>query len=165
MEGGEADPRSIPLGTRHTRHIPNSARPEWDPDDLRDGLARCLKDFPLLQTRSITATYNCVGMALASRRTWVDPDQVPLILSDDGYTQLATEAEARVGDLVLYKDASGQIRHIGVVIQRIENIASATVGVKILSKWGPWAEFVHDPRDVYMSWGTPSEYWTDRKAV
>ncbi len=57
--------------------------------------------------RSITATYNCLGLIVASRRVWVDPDHLLTILIQDGYRRLRGPEETEVGDVVVYRDESG----------------------------------------------------------
>jgi hypothetical protein len=36
------------------------------------------------------------------------------------------------------------------------------MNIKVISKWGQEAEFIHDVDDVLDLLGRPSEYWTDR---
>jgi len=101
-------------------------------------------------------------MVFATRRTWVDPEYVPRLLTDDNYRTLSLD-DAQIGDIAVYKSKTGEVTHVGVIIQRIEDIRHVQVTFRILSKWGPWAEFIHEPLDVYASYGTIAEVWTDRK--
>jgi hypothetical protein len=161
--GSEHDKLSIPLGTRKRTFIKNQIRNEWAPEDLQAGIDNCRQTNPNVEVRSVTAVYNCVGMVFASRRTWVEPDYIPQILEEDGYQLLPGLFEkAEIGDVVVYKK-SGQIEHVGIIIEKIENPADASVSFKVLSKWGPWAEYIHDPHDVLPGFGEPTEVWTDRK--
>jgi hypothetical protein len=162
--GGESDKNAVLLGTRKTRHIPNEKRPEWSKEDLSSALQEARKLHPNAKHRSVTHTYNCVGMAFVTRRTWVDPEYVYTFLNDDDYQQIA-QSEAQVGDVVVYKDRTGDVVHVGIVIQRDEDLKQAEIRLKILSKWGPWAEFIHDPDDVLPAFGKVAEIWTDRKLL
>ena len=163
--GSESDKRSIPLATRKGTFIRNERRDEWSPEDLQVGIDNCRGTNPNAVLRSATHKYNCVGMVFASRRTWVEPDYVMQFLEEDEYELLPNLFErAELGDVVVYKKA-GKIEHVGIIIERIDHPANATSSFKILSKWGPWAEFIHDPEDVLPSFGKPVEVWTDRKRV
>jgi hypothetical protein len=161
--GSEKDANSVLLGTLRTRHIRNERRPEWKPADLREGVAICKKSFPDLITRSVTAIYNCVGMVFATRRTWVDTSLVYKLLADDGYERLTSIDDAQVGDVAVYKTSTGTVMHVGVFIEKNADVQRARFSFRILSKWGPWAEFIHRPDEVFPAWGTLSEVWTDRK--
>lgn len=163
-EGGESDNNALRLGTRRTRHIINLMRPEWPDDQLAHGVGNCKTTNPSAIPRSASAIYNCVGMVFATRRTWVEPQYVYQLLDDDGYTQLSRITDAYVGDVAVYKNLeSGEVAHVGVFIERKEDLSTATVSFKVLSKWGPWAEYIHDPDDVLPNFGILSEVWTDRK--
>jgi hypothetical protein len=164
-EYGQDDPNSIPLGTRESRHIPNQKRNEWAPDDLKEAVSACMADFPMIQVRSVTAVYNCVGMVFASRRTWVDTDFVRQLLTEDGYALVQNRHTSMVGDVVIYENDEHVIKHVGIIIQKSEDLTGGHVTFKILSKWGPWAEFIHDEGHIYDAWGKFSEVWTDRKCV
>lgn len=162
-EGGPEDTLSVKLGTRESEHIPNTMRPEWAPEDLRRSVNDILREFPDMEVRSVTATYNCVGMVFATRRTWVDPEHVAQLLYDDNYKQVKQITNAKLGDVVVYKANNGEILHVGIIIEKALNLITGTLEIKILSKWGPWAEFIHRPEEIYRPWGTLVEVWTDRK--
>ncbi len=163
--GSEQDERSIPLGTRKGTFIRNLRRDEWSPDELQAAIDNCQGTNPNARLRSATSRYNCVGMVFASRRTWVEPDYIEQILEEDEYKLLpGMFSKAEVGDVVIYREAD-EIRHVGIIIEKRENPAKAMVSIKILSKWGPWAEYIHDPEDVLPSFGKPVEVWTDRKLI
>jgi hypothetical protein len=163
-EGGESDSNAVLLGTRKTRHIPNEKRPEWEPEQLKEALQKCQTIRPDAELRSVSATYNCVGMIFATRRTWVDPDHVYRFLEDDEYRQI-DRSEIHIGDIVVYKmrPDSSEVTHVGVIVGRVDNFVQGTVSFKVLSKWGVWAEFIHDPDYVLAEYGSLTEYWTDRK--
>jgi hypothetical protein len=163
--GGESDNNAVRLGTRRTRHVKNEMRLEAPRELLRIDLEKCRSLHPFAEMRSVTNRYNCVGMVFATRRTWVEPEYVPLFLNDDDYRRLPSLQEAEIGDIVVYKTESGEIAHVGIVAIRDQNVATGTTTFKILSKWGPWAEFVHDPDDVLPNFGQLAEVWTDRKSI
>jgi hypothetical protein len=154
------------LETRARWQIPNEVRLERPKAALEESVRIFKEAFPDARLRSITATYNCVGLVVASRRTWVDPEYLIRILRDDGYRRLAGAAEAEPGDVVAYHDPDGAICHVGIVIQK--NLAipgAATDPLKVLSKWGADGEYVHDMSQLPHLLGVPAEFWTDRRGV
>jgi len=119
-----------------------------------------------VELRSITATYNCIGLVVASRRTWVDTGVLIAILQDDGFRQLPGAEFAKVGDLVIYRDAAGDVCQVGVIIEkRLVVPGSQRDPLWVLSKWGANGEYLHDVTDVPELLGHPVEYWTDRKEI
>lgn len=164
-EGGERDQNAIQLGTRQRRYIRNLMIPEASPDELREDLEKFQRAHPEAIVRSVTATYNCVGMVFATRRTWIDPNEVRKFLEDDGYRRLRSLDNADIGDVVIYKDKTQLIQHVGIVASRKEDIATAQRSFVILSKWSICAEFLHKPDDVPEAWGILDEVWTDRKEL
>lgn len=161
--GGEKDANAVLLGTLKTRHIRNERRKEWSPEKLRQDVQMCLKDYPDNKVRSVTAIYNCVGMVFSTRRTWIEPSLVYKLLYDDDYVMLPSTDDAQVGDVAIYKTSAGVVKHVGIVIERKIDVAAAKPLFQILSKWGPWAEFIHKPGDIFPAWGSFVEAWTDRK--
>ena len=119
---------------------------------------------PSLEVRSRSSIYNCFGMVFASRRTWVRAEDVPTILSDDGYRP-TTRNESEYGDIVLYRDGGSRILHVALVIRRKARLASASFQITVLSQWGRDGEFFHDLDDVMPNLGKPSDFWTDREVV
>lgn len=115
---------------------------------------------PVARLRSLTATYNCVGMVFASRRTWVEPEEIRKILADDGYRQIA-DTSACVGDVVLYTDDQGNLVHVGLVAS--VDIVGSVRTINVMSKWGRDGEYIHPVQAVPHLCGRPSEFWTDRK--
>jgi hypothetical protein len=96
------------LETRARWRIPNEVRPERPPIALAESVRILGEVFPDARLRSITAVYNCVGLVVASRRTWVDPAHLIRVLQEDGYRRLAGAAEAEPGDVVAYHDPDGK---------------------------------------------------------
>jgi len=121
------------------------------------------KLFPSAQLRrDATASYNCYGLVLAGRRGWVRLDDLPCILTDDGYRLVGAREAAQPGDIILYKDG-GVIEHMGIVLELRSLTASSSLTIPfVLSKWGPGPEYVHHV--AHSPFGTDYEIWTDRPA-
>ncbi len=157
---------SLALETRTRRPIPNEMRKERARASLRAAVDIMKQNHPNALLRSITATYNCIGLVIASRRTWVDPEHLPSILVQDGYRLLRGPEEAEVGDVVVYRDKSGEISHVGLVSRKkISDPQNGMDYLQVLSKWGADGEYFHDLTDLPYLLGRPCEYWTDRKAA
>ena len=121
-----------------------------------------LKSHPDASARSLSSVYNCMGMVFASRRTWIDPDHLQMILQDDEYQRVSSKSELQPGDLVVYRDDKDLVSHVGIVAQVKTNIKEAAWEVYVLSQWGGDGEYFHLDKDVHPWLGEPSEYWTDR---
>jgi hypothetical protein len=103
-------------------------------------------------------------MVVASRRSWVDPEFLIKVLREDGYRLLLGEAQADLGDIVVYRDASGDVCHAGLVLdKKLHNPDEPGDTLVVMSKWGADGEYIHDATDVPDLLGKPVEYWTDRK--
>ncbi len=165
-EGSENDPASIKLATRKGSFIPNVRRRfERHPSARRAGVQIWQQKHPNIELRSTTQSYNCVGMIFASRRTWVDPSSVQMILDEDEYRKLSEIKEVKVGDVVVYRRDTQEIRHVAIILERKANVADASWEVTVLSQWGGEGEFVHSLDDVPSAYGRPIEYWTDRRSI
>lgn len=103
-------------------------------------------------------------MVFASRRTWVDPDEVERILQEDGYRKLNRKAFAiEIGDVAVYQ-VQGRPSHVGIVASAgIVTSDCEDQPVKILSKWGEYGEFIHEANEVPPLFGRVVDYWTDRR--
>jgi hypothetical protein len=146
--------------------IPNEPRRERAEISLRSSVDIMNQAHPNALLRSITATYNCVGLVVASRRTWVEPDHLLTILIQDGYQRLRGPEETEVGDMVVYRDGHGDVSHVGLVSRkRILDPRNGADYLQVLSKWGADGEYFHDLNDVPYLLGRPAEYWTDRKRL
>lgn len=157
---------SLLLQTRAKWAIPNSIRLERPAVALRAAVDLIRELFPEARLRSITATYNCVGLVVASRGTWVDPEHLAKILTDDGYRQLPRPEDAEAGDVVVYHDADGEPCHVAIVVTK--NLAVAGENrdlLTVLSKWGADGEYLHDLTKLPLLLGRPAQYWTDRRLV
>ena len=118
---------------------------------------------PSAQPRSITQTYNCIGMVFASRRVWIEPNDFGRILSDDGYRQLGGLDYAQTGDLIVYQRPIGEFSHVAVIINKEPLIiGSNKIRVWALSQFGFDGEWKHPHDEVPVMCGTAVEYWTER---
>lgn len=165
QRGGPRDPQAIPLATKLGTHITNERRRELAPDSLRASAELWASERPAARLRSISATYNCVGMVFASRRTWVDTDELEKILQEDGYHRVSGLDEIDTGDVLIYRGAKGEIGHIGVVLSSEPVVGTASWMVTVLSKWGAEGEYIHAPDHVPHFCGRPSEYWSERREM
>ncbi len=154
---------SLPLATKQGTDIPNEQRIERAPESLRAAVELFRSERPDAILRSITNTYNCVGFVFASRRTWIDPEHLPMILQEDEYKRVLTIEETQPGDLVIYRNDARDIVHIGVILEVRPVLERAAREIRVLSKWGGDGEYIHAPEDVHYELGQPSEYWTERK--
>jgi hypothetical protein len=146
--------------------IPNELRMERPVAALRAAVDLIRELFPEAKLRSITGTYNCAGLVIASRRTWVDPEHLVKILQDDGYRQLRGPEDAEAGDVVVYHDSDGEPCHVGIVMTKNLIVAGESRDLlTVLSKWGADEEYVHDLTKLPLLLGRPVQYWTDRRTV
>lgn len=83
-----------------------------------------------------------------------------MILTEDGYTRLSKAEQARVGDVIVYKN-DGEVAHVGVLIEIVDALTSPKFYV--LSKWGPFGEYTHPIDEVPPTFGQAEEFWTDRR--
>jgi hypothetical protein len=94
---------------------------------------------------------NCHGWVFADGHYWVDGDDVPAILNDNGYHETTTP---EVGDLIVYR-CGGIIVHSGIVRE------TGHGAILIESKWGMNSRILHTP-EVQPSWQEWQFYHTAR---
>src|ERR1700690_211292 len=143
-EGSQHDKNSIELSTKQRTWIYNVRRPERSPLSMQEAEKFAHKNCPNIKTRSLSSTYNCVGMIFASRRTAIDPDQLPKIFNDDEYVRVLNRSELMVGDLVAYKKSpiAKDVDHIGLIIKIDFQISPPDVKILVLSQWGFDGEYI-----------------------
>ena len=111
----------IVVQTRKGRDIDNQQFKEishFELNQLRD-YAGYRKDCTF--RNDVSPIYNCHGMTFASRRTGIfELDSLKLIISDDGYEEVAQE-NTLPGDVAIYEE-DGDIQHSGIVVE-IRNIS------------------------------------------
>lgn len=97
----------------------------------------------------------------------MDEESILLIFDDDGYRRLDLEEikEVLPGDLVVYRNTAGEICHIGVVVKKESQVQTASWKLWVLSKWGPWGEYLHEVDYVHPALGKPTEYWSERRLL
>jgi hypothetical protein len=100
-----------------------------------------------------TNDYDCHGYTFLNGEKWIDNDQVPAILNDNGYLETQTPA---VGDIVIYV-FGGKLVHSGVITE-----VKGGIVTKITSKWGRWGLYSHAPDDVPTRYGTWFPFHTTR---
>lgn len=101
-----------------------------------------------------TMRYNCWGFTFLPRRFWInDASDVDHILEDNCVP--VADGAVRAGDVVRYRDVSGVTTHTG----RVRSIDAAGHCVKVRSKWGGMAEYIHDRLDVPSIYGTNLAYF------
>ena len=127
---------TIPLSTRRRRDIPNEQRMSAPPLRMQAAKDMILMGHPGRNVRSLSSVYNCMGMVFASRRTWVWPKDLQMILEDDDYRPVYDESELVTGDLVVYTDGAGDISHIAVITEVRINLIDARREIFVTSKWG-----------------------------
>jgi hypothetical protein len=156
----------LALESRARKPIRNEVRPDRPKAALDASAALFRGLFPDAILRSITATYNCVGMVVASRRTWVDTDGLIRVLQEDGYRRLADATQAELGDVVVYQDQQGEICHAGIVVRK-NILVPGQQGdlLTVLSKWGADGEYIHGLSRLPALLGTAAQFWTDRRGI
>jgi hypothetical protein len=162
-EGSLSDRASIALSTSKNRRIPNLRMPERSPQSMY--AAKQLHAKGSRHLRSLRSTYNCVGMVFANRRTFIEPEQIPMILQDDEYIEVRPDA-LMPGDVVLYEDPKTQdIKHVGLVLAA--EVMFEAKKIRVLSQFGRDGEYIHDLDDVPDFYGkTVVKFYSEsRKAT
>lgn len=155
----------IELATRAGRPISNDRRLSGNPTRLKVAEELVLKHHNTAVTRSLTGSYNCMGMVFATRRTWVDTNQLSIILEDDDYRKLTSMEDVIEGDVIIYKGEEGQVTHVGLVSSVVPNLIEGSKTINVMSQWGHDGEYFHRIDDVNPLLGVPAEAWTDRKRL
>jgi hypothetical protein len=104
-----------------------------------------------------------MGIVFAARRTWVEPDELWMIMQDDEYKRVVSIDDVGRGDVVVYKNDEGDVVHVGLVAEIRITLEISTREVFVLSQWGADGEYFHCIDDLHPNLGTPTEYWTDRR--
>jgi hypothetical protein len=139
-----------------------ASMPAEDPPFKRAHAVQLFKErHPNATLRSISSTYNCVGLALAARRAVVSAYDLPSLLEDDGFVKVPEE-KVQVGDLVVYV-VDGQMEHVGIVVHRSLVLTPRDHSIKLISKWGFLGEYIHDIEDVPAEYGNNWEFWSERQ--
>jgi hypothetical protein len=110
-------------------------QPEGAPDRLSSAVRRHLRLAELVRLTPPTGECDCHGWVFLGGRGWMAPADIEFILEDNNYR---TVSEPHAGDLVLYRDGAGRIRHSGILIGLTEESQAV-----VQSKWGDQGECVH----------------------
>lgn len=153
-----------PIVTRGNTEIETWYRLEANPARRKAMVEVIGASCPSGQPRSITQTYNCIGMVFASRRVWIDSNYFYTILSDDGYRPLGGLDDVQVGDLIVYKNPNGEFTHVAIFIKKEPIIVGGNkTRVWVLGQFGFDGEWIHPHDEVPKYCGKPVEYWTERR--
>lgn len=156
--------QGLAVHTRNNWPIPNETAPEKNAVSQQASIELWRELLPDAKLRSISATYNCMGMVFASRRSHIHPKYLRKILKDDGYRPVQRTADVEVGDVVVYLEA-GDVSHVGIVVTKKPNIEEGRIDFDVMSKWGHDGEYIHDLHDVPSVFGKELEFYTDRRAL
>jgi hypothetical protein len=138
------------------RDIPNFQETEIS-DLNRRQLRGLLQEFTsrVKIRRGMSPTYNCHGLTFASRRAWViDADAIQQILADDRFREIERK-DSLPGDILVYRDTTGDLTHSGVVV---ENGGPFYVPI-VFSKWGAGPELIHNYLDVPGVYGRDIRFY------
>ena len=153
--GGNDDKKSIDLSTSKGNRIRNWQRGEQAQEALKEAARFATEGHARRTVRSLTARYNCVGMAFANRRTCIEPEEVAMILKDDEYFEVQRPADVMPGDLVIYEKEVGEVSHVAVVVSNDPRLTDGGSDIRVLSQWGADGEYLHDYEDVPPPLGRP----------
>ena len=161
-EGSPADSKAIPLSTKLGTPILNERKLERDPRALCAAEKMAKTSFGSIRTRSLSGTYNCVGMVFGCRRTVIQPSEIDKVLSEDKYSPVR-QTEVSLGDIVIYyASTNAEPRHIGIVAELDPLIQDVDQRIIILSQWGYDGEYLHRLNDAPAVYGTVKKFFTDR---
>jgi hypothetical protein len=104
-----------------------------------------------------TGDYNCHGFTFGRQGGWLEDNEVPHIINDNGFTPVQWN-QTRPGDVVIYKDSNKQITHSGIV----DTVNQWGQPQSVRSKFGAGSLFKHSPDAVPSFYGQPSVYRSNR---
>ena len=146
----------LDLESRKPRRIANIHCPKKPSDGDRIQVGEFIAEYRRVIHRPTgpTPAYNCHGLTFACRRTQiVDPNEVELILVEDGYRKLELNEQIIGGDVAIWRQGC-EIVHSGIVCYL------SSEGVPwILSKWSRYHEAIHNPFDCPYKDGTVVSYY------
>lgn len=101
-----------------------------------------------------TWRYNCWAFTFLPRRYWIgDENDVDHILEDN--CSPVSDGQLHPGDVVRYRNDDNHTTHTG----RVWQVDGQGYCVKVRSKWGSMAEYIHNPLDVPDIYGTNLAYF------
>jgi hypothetical protein len=153
----------VPVYTAKGTRIPNERPLPKPPAAMKESFRIIHEKHPFAKLRSLGSTYNCAGLVLAFRRTFIDDlTKVPTYLAEDGYEPLKSGAAACAGDVVVYRSDAGTVEHLGIILEAPTTGLEAASGPLIISKWGHFGEYIHKLMDKPEVLGSKIEIWTER---
>jgi hypothetical protein len=161
--GTDKDPDYLPLSTKNKRPIQNAQQKEKSPEQLRAAVEFAMALCPGITLRSLSATYNCLGLVFASRRTCIDAEHTEWIMSDDEYQVVQERKDVERGDLVIYRNKKSEVTHVAVVWDKCLDVETGKWSFYCLSQWGSDGEYFHAEDEVPVWLGTCSEFRSERK--
>jgi hypothetical protein len=167
--GSENDKYSIKLETMKRRRIPNEQRMQRPPEAMLAAKEMLLGNHPDWELRSLNSVYNCMGMVFASRRTCVEPDHFAMIVEDDGYVERTQNAEAKAGDVAVYKSTKdGTVIHVGTIMSIKPQFEMGEIDLMVLSQFGADGEYLHKADElpealILLSREPEMKVWTEAK--
>jgi hypothetical protein len=102
-----------------------------------------------------TIGLDCHGYSLKNDQVGIFGDNVPTILTDQGYKLIGAGGMAAVGDIVVYKK-NGSITHTGVV----NAVNGAGTVTQVKSRWGSLGTYTHAINTVPSSYGPAVQVWS-----
>jgi len=155
----ELNPVAEPLVVTDAGHaVPLFAAASDRESSLSEGETDLFQQLKLnrhaIEVSAPTLDYNCHGWVFTGGRHWVRGSAVAQILADNGYGEVS---RPRLEDLVVYRNAKGDIIHTGVVQALLPQ------GVVLIeSKWGQMGRFLHRPEENCYRGSTFSFYHSER---
>lgn len=136
--------------------IAHHHRPRPNEREFTDAEKTCINDaledaFPnATRTGEPTITTDCHGETFDDGNCWINDEEVQQVLDDD-YVVVA--GAKQVGDIVVYRDADGNITHSGTVTA-VDGNGNVT---EVESKWGSGGKYKHAVDET--PYGTNIEYY------
>jgi hypothetical protein len=153
----------VPVYTAKGTRIPNERPLPKAPVAMKESHRIIHEQHPRAKLRSLGSTYNCAGLVLAFRRTFIDDfSSVLTYLAEDGYRPLKSDEQASAGDVVAYKSDADALEHLGIILEAPTTGLEAAAGPLIMSKWGHFGEYIHRLMDKPGSLGSKIQIWTER---
>lgn len=158
---------SIRLATSQNQYIPNKRERQRPYESMLAARRISTEGHSRRIQRSLSAAYNCVGMVFANRRTCIDAEHVPMILTDDAYVEVDDPAKVMAGDVIVYeKPETGEVLHVGrVVSNQVAFGSESSRQIKVLSQFGRDGEYFHDHTDVPEAYGKSFKFYSERRSA
>ncbi|MFO0864011.1 MAG: hypothetical protein U0744_05050 [Gemmataceae bacterium] len=97
---------------------------------------------------------NCHGFTFSDGQYWIPGEEVPKILSDNGYIEIHLP---RAGDVAVYRNSAEEVVHTGIVHSANSDLTL------VESKWGRMGRFIH-PHNRHCYLETKCAFYRSRRA-